>query len=90
MYKQGNARGTGEVRRGTSSIHFHFPAPRSSSHIGHGVFAAVLDNSASGIPLAGQADLNDSYSYVYFLLWESHGFLHFPNVPCTQTCLPAW
>ena len=36
MYKQGNARGTGEVRRGTSSIHFHCPVPRSSSHIGHG------------------------------------------------------
>ena len=34
--KQGNARGTSEVRRGTSSIHFHCPAPRSSSHIGHG------------------------------------------------------
>ena len=36
MYKQGNARGTSEVRRGTSSIHFHRPVPRSSSHIGHG------------------------------------------------------
>ena len=36
MYKQGNARGTGEVRRGTSSIHFHCPVPRSSSQIGHG------------------------------------------------------
>ena len=29
--KQGNARGTSEVRRGTSSIHFHCPVPRSSS-----------------------------------------------------------
>ena len=27
MYKQGNARGTGKVRRGTSSIHFHCPVP---------------------------------------------------------------
>ena len=36
MYKQGNARGTDEVRRGTSSTHFHYPVPRSSSHIGHG------------------------------------------------------
>ena len=34
--KQGNARGTSEVRRGASSIHFHCPAPRSSGHIGHG------------------------------------------------------
>ena len=34
--KQGNARGTSEVRRGTSSIHFHCPVPRSSGHIGHG------------------------------------------------------
>ena len=34
--KQGNARGASEVRRGTSSIHFHCPVPRSSSHIGHG------------------------------------------------------
>ena len=32
--KQGNARGTSEVRRGTSSNHFHCPVPRSSSHIG--------------------------------------------------------
>ena len=31
--KQGNARGTSEVRHGTSSIHFPCPAPRSSSHI---------------------------------------------------------
>ena len=38
MYKQGNARGTSEVRRGTSSIHFHCPVPRSSSHIGHGKY----------------------------------------------------
>ena len=34
--KQGNARGTSEVRRGTSSNHFHCPVPWSSSHIGHG------------------------------------------------------
>ena len=34
--KQGDARGAREVRQGTSSIHFHCPAPRSSSHIGHG------------------------------------------------------
>ena len=34
--KQGDARGASEVRRGTSSIHFHCPVPRSSSHIGHG------------------------------------------------------
>ena len=27
-----------EVRRGTSSIHFHRQVPRSSSHIGHGHF----------------------------------------------------
>ena len=27
MYKQGNARGTGEVRRGTSAIHFHCHYP---------------------------------------------------------------
>ena len=32
--KQGNARGTSEVRRGTSSNHFHCRVPRSSSHIG--------------------------------------------------------
>ena len=34
--KQENARGMSEVRRGTSSIHFHCPVPRSSSltHIG--------------------------------------------------------
>ena len=31
-----NARGTSEVRRGTSSNHFHCPVPRSSGHIGHG------------------------------------------------------
>ena len=31
-------RGMSEVRRGTSSIHFHCPASRSSSHIGHGTF----------------------------------------------------
>ena len=35
--KQGDAGGASEVRRGTSSIHFHCPLPRSSSHIGHGV-----------------------------------------------------
>ena len=34
--KQGNARGTSEVWRRTSSIHFHCLVPRSSSHIGHG------------------------------------------------------
>ena len=34
MYKQGNARGAREVRRGTSSNHFHCPGPRSSSHTG--------------------------------------------------------
>ena len=32
--KQGDARGASEVRRGTSSNHFHCPVPRSSSHIG--------------------------------------------------------
>ena len=37
--KQGDARGASEVRRGTSSIHFHCPVPRSSSHIGHGILA---------------------------------------------------
>ena len=37
--KQGNARGTSEVRRGTSSIHFHCPVPWSSSHIGPGLVA---------------------------------------------------
>ena len=30
-----------EVRRGTSSIHFHCPVPRSSSHIGHGDLGAI-------------------------------------------------
>ena len=39
--KQGNARGTSEVRRGTSPIHFHCPAPQSSSHIGHGPFTLL-------------------------------------------------
>ena len=34
--KQGNARGTSEVRRRISSIHFHCLVSRSSSHIGHG------------------------------------------------------
>ena len=34
--KQGNARGTSEVRRGTSSIHFHCQVPWSSGHIGNG------------------------------------------------------
>ena len=34
--KQGNARGTNELRRGTCSINFHCPVPRSSNHIGHG------------------------------------------------------
>ena len=34
--KKKNARGTSEVWRRTSSIHFHCPVPRSSSHIGHG------------------------------------------------------
>ena len=36
LLNKGNARGTSEVRRGTSSIHFHCPVPRSSSHSGHG------------------------------------------------------
>ena len=36
---KGNARGASEVRRATSSIHFHCPVPRSSSHIGHGFFS---------------------------------------------------
>ena len=31
-----------EVRRGTSSIHFHCPAFRSSSHIGHGPLHPLL------------------------------------------------
>ena len=38
-----NARGMSEVRRGTCSIHFHCPVPRSSSHIGHGIFALHLN-----------------------------------------------
>ena len=33
--KQGDARGASEVRRRTSSIHFHCPVPWSSSHIAH-------------------------------------------------------
>ena len=49
MYKQGNARGTGEVRRRTSSIHFHCPVPRSSSHIGHG----KVEIPKAGIPKSG-------------------------------------
>ena len=36
VQNRGDAWGASEVRRGTSSIHFHCPAPRSSSHIGHG------------------------------------------------------
>ena len=35
--KQWYPRGAKEVRRGTSSMHFHCPAPQSSSHIGHGI-----------------------------------------------------
>ena len=33
--KQGDTRGTSEVPRGTSSIHFHCRTPQSSNHIGH-------------------------------------------------------
>ena len=36
LENKGMQGGTSEVRRGTSSIHFHCPVPRSSSHIGHG------------------------------------------------------
>ena len=39
--KQGGARGTSEVWRGTSSNHFHCPISRSSSHIGHGTNAGT-------------------------------------------------
>ena len=45
--KQGNAKGASEVRRGTSSIHFHCPAPCSSSHIGslrsHVLFSILIE-----------------------------------------------
>ena len=41
--KKGDARGASEVRRGTSSIHFHCPAPRSSSHIGHRVQCVAIE-----------------------------------------------
>ena len=40
--KQGNAKGASEIRRCTASIHFHCPAPRSSSHIGHVKMLMVL------------------------------------------------
>ena len=33
---QKDAGGASEVRRGTSSINFHCPAPRSSRHLGRG------------------------------------------------------
>ena len=55
MYKQGNTRGTGEVRRGTSSIHIHCPVPRLSSHIGHGAIT-VLDLVARAIRNAIRAN----------------------------------
>ena len=42
MYKQGNARGTSEVRRGSSPIPFHCPVPRSSGHIGDGFGGLTL------------------------------------------------
>ena len=41
--KEGAARGGSEVRRRISPIHFHCPAPRSSSHIGHGLKSGLLD-----------------------------------------------
>ena len=47
--KQGNARGTSEVRRGTSSNHFHCPVPRSSSHFGHGVLHRIGGTTGKGV-----------------------------------------
>ena len=57
--KQGNTRGTSEVRRRTSSIHFHCPVPRSSSHIGHRIgdknWTRTFFSNFSGTPgYAGQ------------------------------------
>ena len=42
--KQGDARGTSEVRLGTSSIHLHCPVLRSSSHIGYGMVGLCSDS----------------------------------------------
>ena len=70
MYKQGNARGTGEVRHGASSIHFHCPVPLSSSHIGHGVLGTdppdptLKSASPSPPPLTLQT----------LLFWKKQGF----------------
>ena len=40
--KPGDARGASEVWHGTSSIHFHCPAPQRSNDIGHGVSTRPL------------------------------------------------
>ena len=69
--KQGDARGTDEVRHGTSSIHFHCPAPRSSSHIGHGVWGHAADRQQNG-----------HFSGVYVFLWSSFGLR--PDAGCCQ------
>ena len=52
--KQRDARGASEVRRGTSSIHLHCLAPRSYTHIGHGIRIA-----ASSIRIASDLMLPD-------------------------------
>ena len=50
--KQGDARGVREVRRGTSSMHFHRFVHRSSSHIGPRVFLTKCTTASQPQSLA--------------------------------------
>ena len=42
VQQQGDASGASEVRHGTSFVHFHCPAPRTSSHIVRGTVLSKL------------------------------------------------